>query len=380
MTRYTTSLLVILCLTSAGVAVADLPDWGVHPSDFELSATMTAILYRGDEVVAGEANRVGAFVGGDCRGVASPIYVEALDRWMIFLTLYSNANGETIQFKAYIAEGDMVLDIEETIVFQANRIYGDPLDPSELHTISSPEPPANRFPTLAPIGSQTIQEGSTLTITLVGSDPDNDALSYSLSGNPLGSSLSDNVFTWTPGYDQSGTYSITFSVSDGRGGSASDRVRITVKDTNRSPALSAIGNRTIREGSTWTISLSASDPDGDSITFSVFGNPPGSTLSGTTFTWSPTAAQTGSHTVTFTASDGRGGSDAESMTITVEATPALVGDFDDDGVVGLNDFLLFIRAFGSTEPDTPFDLDRNGNVGLDDFLIFVGSFGTKAGV
>ena len=58
-------------------------------------------------------------------------------------------------------------------------------------------------------------------------------------------------------------------------------------------------------------------------------------------------------------------------------------DFNDDGVVGVDDFLLFIAKFGTSQGDgkyeAKYDLDGDGQVGGSDFLVFVGFFGQIAG-
>ena len=54
-------------------------------------------------------------------------------------------------------------------------------------------------------------------------------------------------------------------------------------------------------------------------------------------------------------------------------------DFDDDGVVGISDFLLFATRFGLSRGDAGydarFDLDGDGTIGIGDFLLFVDAFG-----
>ena len=42
--------------------------------------------------------------------------------------------------------------------------------------------------------------------------------------NPPGSSLSDSTFSWTPGYNQTGNYSVPLTVLDSQGGSDSETV------------------------------------------------------------------------------------------------------------------------------------------------------------
>jgi len=60
----------------------------------------------------------------------------------------------------------------------------------------------------------------------------------------------------------------------------------------------------------------------------------------------------------------------------VSATQASSPDFDGDGKVGFPDFLLFLGAFGSSDPS--FDLSDNGTVDFQDFLLFVAAYGTIA--
>ena len=59
----------------------------------------------------------------------------------------------------------------------------------------------------------------------------------------------------------------------------------------------------------------------------------------------------------------------------------LTGDFDVDGDVDFDDFLLFAGVFGSQREDPGFDprydLDDSGGVGFDDFFIFAANFGRE---
>ena len=51
--------------------------------------------------------------------------------------------------------------------------------------------------------------------------------------------LENNIFTWKPGYSDSGTYGVEFTVSDGELND-SETITITVKDVNRAPEISLI--------------------------------------------------------------------------------------------------------------------------------------------
>ena len=176
----------------------------------------------------------------------------------------------------------------------------------------------NRAPVLESIGDRQVAEGSVLTIELAATDEDGDALTYWVSGQPVGSSLTGAIFTWTPTPEQGGIYQVTFTVEDGRGNSVSKTITITVIDINQPPVLEPIGDRTVDIGTSLTIELSATDIDGDELTYTMLGYPQGASLSDTTFTWTPEPRQLGStYHIGFTVEDGRGGTTRETITVTV---------------------------------------------------------------
>ena len=99
-------------------------------------------------------------------------------------------------------------------------------------TIHSEPSPDNNPPELSPIGDQSVSEGELLIFTVSATDPDSDTLSYSASDLPAGADLSSSTgaFSWTPDYDQAGSYEVTFLVTDGNDGSDSETITITVSD------------------------------------------------------------------------------------------------------------------------------------------------------
>lgn len=72
----------------------------------------------------------------------------------------------------------------------------------------------NNPPTLATIGNKSIDENQKLIFIVSAVDPENDTLYYSIQDRPIGATFSDRIFTWTPSYEESGTYNVTFIVSD----------------------------------------------------------------------------------------------------------------------------------------------------------------------
>ncbi len=182
-----------------------------------------------------------------------------------------------------------------------------------------PSDPTNHAPVLASIGSKSTPEGSALSFSVSAADADGDTLTYSASPLPTGASFSGQTFSWTPAVGQAGSYTITFTVSDGRGGTASEAATVTVttQGGNHVPVLASIGAKSIVKGNTLSISVSATDADGDTLTYSATGLPTGATFSGQAFAWKPAYDQVGTYQVTFSVTDGKGGTDTETVPIQV---------------------------------------------------------------
>lgn len=94
-----------------------------------------------------------------------------------------------------------------------------------------PPPPANRAPTIDVAASFDVLVGRSVTVTPTASDPDGDTLTYSVTNKPnwMTFSTSTGVLTGTPQAGDVGSSDVTISVSDGRGGQASDQTRVNVQ-------------------------------------------------------------------------------------------------------------------------------------------------------
>src|SRR5262249_12185691 len=69
--------------------------------------------------------------------------------------------------------------------------------------------------------------------------------------------------------------------------------------------------------------LSATDADGETVTFELLNKPPGMTLSGNQFRWIPSASQVGESYITLRAKDGSGGMDQRVVKLPVQDFPEL---------------------------------------------------------
>jgi hypothetical protein len=182
----------------------------------------------------------------------------------------------------------------------------------------------NRPPVLADIPAQTVDEDKPLNFTVTGSDPDKedqDKLKYSAKQLPAGATLVENVFNWTPGYDQSGDYTPQISIADGILADTKT-AQITVKHVNRPPTLEPVIAKTVDENKHLEFKISAGDPDKEDTglwKLTVSQLPEGAVFDPATsdFSWTPTFDQSGLYALKFTNTDPAGLTATEDVQVTV---------------------------------------------------------------
>ncbi|NLT43828.1 MAG: tandem-95 repeat protein, partial [Anaerolineae bacterium] len=171
---------------------------------------------------------------------------------------------------------------------------------SAAATVSITVGDANDAPVLAPVAGGTYAELSAIDFSASATDPDGDALSFSLVNAPAGAVIDPGTgaFSWTPTEAQGpGSYPFTVKVCDDGDPELCDEVEITitVTEVNVAPVLAAIGDKTANEMSSLAFTAAATDADlpANSLTFSLEGAPTGATINPATgaFSWTPTESQ-----------------------------------------------------------------------------------------
>ncbi len=169
-------------------------------------------------------------------------------------------------------------------------------------------------------GADTDPDGDTLVITLVQSGASTVAAGAPLSLTYGSITVAANgSYTFTPNALANGlangvsvTETITYTVSDGEGGTDTAILTLTITGGNDAPNSTAISNQTGVDAATVSFNVAGnfSDPDaGDTLTFSATGLPPGLSISAAgliTGTIDPSASVTGPFSVTVTATDALG--------------------------------------------------------------------------
>ena len=181
----------------------------------------------------------------------------------------------------------------------------------------------NRVP-VAGADSAVTDAGTPVTIAVLAndSDPDGHALKVNAVTQPANGAVlinPDKTVTYTPAAGFTGSDGFTYTVGDGRGGTATGTVSVTVR--NRAP-LAGADAATTDAGVPIAIAVLAndSDPDGHPLTVSAVTQPANGAAAingGQTVTYTPQPGFTGSDSFTYTVADGRGGTAQGAVAITV---------------------------------------------------------------
>ena len=200
-------------------------------------------------------------------------------------------------------------------------VTGGRLDIGTMANQCASSGPANQAP-VANSQSVTTNEDTPKAITLTGSDPDGDALTFAVVSGPAHGTLTGSVpaLTYTPVPNFNGSDSFTFTTTDGSLTSAPATVSITVTPVNDPPVANSQSVSVVKNVAK-AITLTGSDVDGDILTYAVATNPTNGTLTGTApnLTYMPNTDYTGPDSFTFTVSDGLAISAPATVSITVSA-------------------------------------------------------------
>ncbi len=204
----------------------------------------------------------------------------------------------------------------------------------------------NTPPTVQAASFSTLQDKS-ISATLTGSDPEGDPLTFSIVANGSKGVVTitnpaTGVFTYVPKTGVYGTDAFIFKANDGVNDSSAATVSIDIQKVNQAPVANS-QSISLAEDSPFNGTFTASDADGDSLTYTLVAN--GSKGFATindastgSFTYVPQANANGTDSLTFKVNDGN--LDSAVATLSVTITP-------------VNDAPLAEAMTVATDEDTP---------------------------
>jgi hypothetical protein len=233
---------------------------------------------------------------------------------------------------------------------------GQPTPPS---TPTGNQPPA--ILSLVAQSQQLYPSGNT-EIQCIAQDADGDQLNFTWAATGGDFVGVGPIVTWKapPNY---GTYNITVTVDDGKGGSVQRTLDITV-GANQAPVISSLSPSPsgILYGGSTLLTCIASDPDGDVVRYSWSASEGSITGVGNKVTWIA-PSKSGNFNITVVVSDGKGGETQGNVMVTVSPSVNTVtfspvaqetGTVDSDGdkdnsrtIAGDNENDVGYRAFWS---------------------------------
>jgi len=166
----------------------------------------------------------------------------------------------------------------------------------------------------------TTRKNRPLTITLSATDLDNDPLTFSITNQPLHGSLSGSGsnYVYTPFLDYLGLDTFLFTASDGQTNGRPTIINLNVTDENTAPTANDFVVR-VQMNSKTNITLYASDPENDALTYRIITAPVNGSLSGTNspMVYTPKTNYNGPDRFTFSVNDGQFESNTGTVTLAV---------------------------------------------------------------
>ncbi|MEH6395112.1 tandem-95 repeat protein [Pseudoalteromonas sp.] len=202
---------------------------------------------------------------------------------------------------------------------------------SNVATVTMTVEPVNDAP-LGIAQSLVLAEDDTLLITLIGSDIENDVLSYRIEEGALHGALvqqSNDSWLYTPNTNYNGSDSFSFVVNDGQLDSATTAVSLVITAVNDAPTLSA-QSANVDEDTAVVINLLGNDIEGDTLTYSIVEQPAHgtATISGEQLTYQSNANYFGEDEFSYIANDGQLDSAPSTVSVTINSVndiPTITG-------------------------------------------------------
>jgi len=188
--------------------------------------------------------------------------------------------------------------------------------------------------------------GQTYTFQPTASDPDGNTLTYAIANQPTWATFSASTgrLSGAPSSSAAGlTFSgITISVTDGAATDALTPFSITVQQPNRAPTISGTPSTSVTVGAAYAFQPTASDADGNTLTYSITNRPAWATFSASTgrLSGTPTSTYAGTSTsnIVISVSDGTVSAALPAFSLAVQSgnrAPTLSGTPSTSATVGV---------------------------------------------
>ncbi len=194
-------------------------------------------------------------------------------------------------------------------------------------SITVTAPTTNTPPTITGAPSTSATQGVQYSFQPAASDADGDPITFSIANRPTWATFNPSTgrLQGTPAASNVRTYSnIVISASDGKASTSLPAFAITVTAANNPPTITGTPGTTATVGTQYTFTPTASDADGDTLTFSITNKPSWATFSTSTgrLQGTPASGDVGTTSqILIGVSDGQASAQLATFAIAVSAAP-----------------------------------------------------------
>ena len=278
--------------------------------------------------------------------------------------VFSDPEGQALTYIASSLPTGLFINAQTGVITGSTNVVGtntvtvtalDPAGASAAASFSLVINQANRAPVLSTaLPNRTVYIGqvSTLNLNSYFSDPDGDALSYSISGSHHGVSITGTTLRMQPTTLVS-PRNVTITASDGQY-TRSDTYSYSVP--NRSPqVVGSVPTQTFDTGVAVNIGTSGmfSDPDGHSLTYSASNLPAGLSINAGNGVITGSTSVPGSTLIVVAVNDGNGGTASTGFNMVVNQAnraPVLSPSIPDQYVIQYEQAIVYLNNYFS-DPD-----------------------------
>ncbi|MBE3655342.1 hypothetical protein BOO92_01305 [Vibrio navarrensis] len=230
-----------------------------------------------------------------------------------------DANGN---WTVDVAGSDLAADTEFEVVVTSSDSAGNTVTSSALSTHGV-------APMAVDDSASGTEDGGVITIDVLANDRDVDGDTLTITGATVPAeqgtvAIVDGKLEFTPAANFNGEATISYTISDGNGGTDTADVKVTVDAVNDGPVATDDTASGTEDGGVITIDVLANDRDVDGDTLTITG----ATVPAEQGTvaivdgkleFTPAANFNGEATISYTISDGNGGTDTADVKVTVDA-------------------------------------------------------------
>lgn len=128
-TKIWTKLFIVIAVMAITISVQSQPNWSFDPALYEYTMTLTGVAVIQCKESKDERDMIGAFIGGELRGVQRFDGV-VNDRNYAYMVIYDSIiSGNQVHFKLYDASEDKIIELPQHFIFTENGNIGNDANP-----------------------------------------------------------------------------------------------------------------------------------------------------------------------------------------------------------------------------------------------------------